>query len=88
MIKTIIVLLIIGLIITGIFISSIITKQRINLLKKRLFPPLWNSIIENNLPIYTRLTPDERRRLQGHVQVFLTEKQFIRPLGMRETQSL
>ncbi|TBR59008.1 zinc-dependent peptidase [Mastigocladus laminosus UU774] len=88
MIQTIIVLLIIGLIITGILISPIITKQRRNRLKKRLFPPLWNSIIEANLPIYTRLSPDERRRLQGHVQVFLAEKQFIGCQGLQVTEEM
>ncbi|PMB18511.1 hypothetical protein CEN47_24330 [Fischerella thermalis CCMEE 5319] len=88
MIPTIIVFLIIGLIITGILISPIITKQRINRLKKRPFPPLWNAIIENNLPIYTRLSPDERRRLQGHVQVFLAEKQFIGCQGLQVTEEM
>ncbi|MFB2773039.1 zinc-dependent peptidase [Pelatocladus sp. BLCC-F211] len=88
MIQTIIVLLIIGLIITGILISPIITKQRRNLQKKRLFPPLWNAIIENNLPIYTRLSPDQRRRLQGHVQVFLAEKQFIGCQGLQVTEEM
>ncbi|MBD2434404.1 MULTISPECIES: zinc-dependent peptidase [Fischerella] len=88
MIQTIIVFLIIGLIITGILISSIINKQRRNRLKKRPFPPLWNAIVENNLPIYTRLSPDERRRLQGHVQVFLAEKQFIGCQGLQMTEEM
>ncbi|MGJ5675718.1 MAG: zinc-dependent peptidase [Nostochopsis sp.] len=88
MMQTIIVLLIIGLIITGILISPIIIKQQRNRLKKRLFSPLWNAIIENNLPIYTRLSPDERRRLQGHIQVFLAEKQFIGCQGLQVTEEM
>ncbi|MCP6761392.1 MAG: zinc-dependent peptidase [Fischerella sp. CENA71] len=88
MIKSIIVLIIISLIITGILISPIITKQRRNRLKKRIFLPIWNAIIENNLPIYTRLSPDERRRLQGHVQVFLAEKQFIGCQGLQVTEEM
>jgi Mlc titration factor MtfA (ptsG expression regulator) len=88
MIQTIIVFLIISLILTGILINPIITKQRRNRLKKRPFPPLWNAIAENNLPIYTRLSPDERRRLQGHVQVFLAEKQFIGCQGLQVTEEM
>ncbi len=88
MIATIIIILFIGLIITGIFISPVLTKQRRNRLKHRPFPSLWNSTIENNLPICTRLSPTERRRLQGHVQVFLAEKQFIGCGGLQVTEEM
>ncbi|AFY41922.1 M90 family metallopeptidase [Nostoc sp. PCC 7107] len=84
----IIIFLILGLIVTAIFISPILTKQRRNRLKKRLFPPLWSAVIENNLPIYLRLTPEERRRLQGHIQVFLAEKQFIGCQGLQVTAEM
>ncbi len=43
MIATIIIFLFIGLIITGIFISPVLTKRRRNRLKHRPFPSLWNS---------------------------------------------
>ncbi len=88
MVKTIIVLLIIGLIIAGIILSPFLNKQRRNRIKRRPFPSLWNSIIENNLPIYLRLSPNERRRLQGHIQVFLAEKQFIGCGGLRVTEEM
>ncbi|NWF59564.1 MAG: zinc-dependent peptidase [Fischerella sp.] len=88
MVETIIVFLIIGLIITGILVSPILTKQRRNRFKHRPFPPLWNAIIENNFPIYPRLSPDERRRLQGHIQVFLAEKQFIGCKGLQVTEEM
>lgn len=85
MVETIIVFLIIGLIITGILVSPVLTKWRRNRLKHYLFPSLWNAIIENNLPIYFRLSPAERRRLQWHIQVFLAEKQFIGCGGLQVT---
>ncbi|MFB2918174.1 M90 family metallopeptidase [Aerosakkonema funiforme] len=88
MVKTIIVFLIIGLILTGIFGYPILRKRRRNSLKNRPFPPIWNAIIENNLPIYTRLYPGERRRLQGHIQVFLSEKQFIGCGGLQVTEEM
>ncbi|MEH2412502.1 zinc-dependent peptidase [Nostoc sp.] len=88
MIKTIILFLIIGLIITGILVNPILVKRRRNRLKHRLFSPLWNAIIENNLPIYPCLSPDELRRLQGHIQVFLAEKQFIGCRGLQVTEEM
>ena len=88
MIATIIVCLIIGLIITGIFLSPVLVQRRRNRLKARLFPPLWNAIIENNLPIYPRLSPKERKRLQGAIQVFLAEKQFIGCRGLQATEEM
>jgi len=70
MIKTIIVLLIVRITITGILINPILIKWQRARFKQRPFPSLWNAIIENNLPIYLCLSPAERRRLQGHIQVF------------------
>ncbi|GAB1543228.1 zinc-dependent peptidase [Scytonema sp. NUACC21] len=88
MAAAIIVFLIIGLIITGILVSPVLTKLRRNRLKHRPFPPLWNSIVENHLPIYLRLSPNERRRLQGHIEVFLAEKQFIGCGGLQVTEEM
>ena len=88
MVETIIVFLIIGLIITGIFLNPVLIKRRRNRFKNRPFPPIWNAIIENNLPIYSRLSPAERRRLQGHIQVFLAEKQFIGCGGLQVTEEM
>jgi MtfA peptidase len=88
MIATIIVCLIIGLVITGIFLIPVLAQQRRNRLKARIFPPLWNAIIENNLPIYLRLSPQERKQLQGAIQVFLAEKQFIGCRGLQVTEEM
>ncbi|MBW4596899.1 MAG: zinc-dependent peptidase [Brasilonema angustatum HA4187-MV1] len=88
MVQTIIVFVIIGLIITGILVSPTLVKQRRNRLKHRPFPPLWNAIIENNLPIYLHLSPAERRQVQGHIQVFLAEKQFIGCAGLQVTEEM
>ncbi len=88
MVETIIVFIIIGLIITGIFVNPVLIQWRRNRLKSRPFPPLWNAIIETNFPMYLRLSPAERRRLQGHIQVFLAEKQFIGCGGLQLTQEM
>ncbi|WP_414542235.1 M90 family metallopeptidase [Nostoc sp. CCY0012] len=88
MVEIIAVFMIIGLMVIGILISPLIIKQRRNRVKRRSFPPLWNAIIENHLPIYLQLSPDERRRLQGHIQVFLAEKQFIGCGGLQVTAEM
>jgi len=85
MVKTIAIFIIIGLIIALILLSPILRKKRRYRIQQRQFPPLWSAIMENNLPIYLRLTPEERRRLQGHIQVFLSEKQFIGCRGLQVT---
>ncbi|MCG6137615.1 MAG: zinc-dependent peptidase [Nostoc sp. LLA-1] len=88
MVEIVAVFMIIGLIVIGILISPLIIKQRRNRIKRRSFSPLWNAIIENHLPIYHELSPDERRRLQGHIQVFLAEKQFIGCGGLQVTTQM
>ncbi|MEH2209809.1 zinc-dependent peptidase [Nostoc sp.] len=88
MIQTIVVFSIIGLILIGILVNPVLVKRRRTRLKHRPFPPLWNAIIENNLPIYLCLSPDKIRRLQGHIQVFLAEKQFIGCRGLQVTEEI
>lgn len=88
MVETIIVFFLIGLIITGILVNPVLIKWQRDRLKHRPFPPLWHAIIETNLPIYPRLFPDERRRIQGHIQVFLAEKQFIGCGGLQVTEEM
>jgi Mlc titration factor MtfA (ptsG expression regulator) len=83
-----IVLFVTVLIVIWIFISPILTKQRRQRIKNRPFPPLQKAIIEHSLPIYHHLSPAQRRRLQGHVQVFLAEKQFIGCQGLQVTEEM
>lgn len=45
-------------------------------LRSAPFPEQWLRIIESRCPFYQRLPAEDRRELQGHIQVFLAEKQF------------
>lgn len=83
-----IVFLIIGLIVLGILISPVLTRWRRQRLQKRPFPPHWLALVEQYVPIYTKLAVAERRRLQGYVHVFLSEKQFIGCDGLAVTEEM
>jgi hypothetical protein len=88
MLETVIIVLIIGLLIAGILLNPLLIRQRRDRLKQRPFPPLWNAIVEHHLPLYNHLAPDQRRRLQGHIQIFLAEKQFIGCRGLQVTDEM
>ena len=38
--------------------------------------PEWRRIVENCCPFYQQLPDSDRRELEGHIQVFIAEKQF------------
>lgn len=88
MLKTIIILVIPVLIIIGILVYPRLVQRRRNHFKNLPFLPQKQAIVENNLPIYSCLSPDERRRLKGHIQVFLAEKQFIGCGGLEITEEM
>lgn len=52
------------------------TGMRRKRLKSRPFPPDWQAILEEKIPLYRRLTLADRAELQGHIQVFVAEKNF------------
>ncbi len=45
-------------------------------LRRRAAPKAWREILERNLPVFHRLTPEDQTELLGHTQVFLAEKHF------------
>src|ERR1700694_4851573 len=51
-------------------------------------PAAWRKILERNLPVFTRLTPDDQHELLGHTQVFLAEKHFEGAGGLELTDEI
>ena len=51
-------------------------RRRRARLRSQPFSPEWIAILERDMPYYRRLPPEDQRELQGHIQVFLAEKQF------------
>lgn len=50
-------------------------KRRKPLMAQKL-PLEWVAILEQNMPYYLCLSPEDQRQLQGLIQVFLAEKNF------------
>lgn len=88
MIATLFVLLLIAAIVTLILLSPKLVTWRRDRLKQRPFPASWQAVLEQTLPFYGRLSLNERRRLQGHMQVFLAEKQVIGCAGLQVTEPM
>jgi Mlc titration factor MtfA (ptsG expression regulator) len=72
----------------GILSYPFFVKWQRDRLMARPFPKSWLSIIESNLSMYRNLTSEQQKELQGYVQIFLKEKQFIGCLGLQITEEI
>lgn len=63
------------------------TQQRTKL-KATPFPADWNRLLESRFPLYARLPTEDRKELQGHIQVFLAEKRFEGCGGLELTEEI
>jgi MtfA peptidase len=88
MLQTVLVLVAVGLIIFTIFAYPLWVRSRQNRLKRRPLTPQQQATLEQSLPMYESLSVDERRRLHGHVLVFLSQKQFIGCRGLQVTEQM
>lgn len=55
-------------------------------LRAQPLDPALRAIVERNVPYFALLTDDERRLLEGHVNVFLAEKPFEGCGGLEITE--
>jgi Mlc titration factor MtfA (ptsG expression regulator) len=63
-------------------------RRRRQRLRSAPFPPAWLEVIEKNVPFHACLPDDDRRELQGLVQVFLAEKHFEGCGGLELTDEI
>jgi len=63
-------------------------RRRRAKIKLQPFSGEWISILENNVPYYGMLTPEEREELRGHILVFLHEKNFVSAGGLEITDEV
>ena len=57
-------------------------------IRERPFPAAWRTILEHNVPYFSRLTAHEQSELCGHIQVFLSEKRFEGCGGLEITDDI
>jgi Mlc titration factor MtfA (ptsG expression regulator) len=63
-------------------------RRRRKRLREAPFPSHWREILERRVPYYMRLSPRDRRELEGHIQVFLAEKRFEGCAGLEITDEI
>jgi len=63
-------------------------KRRRARLRNKPFPQEWSAILSRNVPYLNRLTPDDRRTLQGLIHIFLNEKRFFGANGLDITDEI
>jgi Mlc titration factor MtfA (ptsG expression regulator) len=55
---------------------------------RQSFPPQWRDWLLASVPVYHRLPPDVRERLQGLIHVFVKEKSFVGCNGLEVTDRM
>jgi Mlc titration factor MtfA (ptsG expression regulator) len=64
------------------------TRRRRERLRRQPFPDPWLRILRRRVPVYRRLPAELQGQLQGHMQVFLAEKDFIGCDGLAVTDEM
>lgn len=63
-------------------------QRRRDRIRGRPFPSAWRSLLEGSVPLYRRLSTEDREELHGHVQVLLDEKRFEGTAGLTVTDRM
>jgi len=90
--KTMLLAILIGIIVVALLLAAAVPmayfrwkQQRRRQWFQTPFPPEWTTILEQDVALYRVLPPDLQRELQGHIQVFLQEKEFEGCAGFEVT---
>jgi Mlc titration factor MtfA (ptsG expression regulator) len=67
---------------------GVFKKWRRKRLKRKPFPSEWLEILRKRVPYYGLLNPKEQQDLQGHIRIFLSEKQFEGCGGLEITDEI
>jgi Mlc titration factor MtfA (ptsG expression regulator) len=63
-------------------------QRRRRRIRSEPFPAAWLEIVNKNVPYYASLPEEDRRELQGLIQVFLAEKNFEGCGGLELTEEM
>jgi len=80
--------IVVSAIAVGILTYPFWVKLRRDRLIAKPFPKHWLDIVESNVAIYRYLSVEQQQQLQGYIQIFLKEKQFIGCLGLQVTEEM
>jgi hypothetical protein len=76
------------LIVAWLVAEPFVAERRRSRLRARTFPAAWRGIIDRRVPYASRLPRELRARLEGHVQVFMAEKNFVGCDGFEITEEV
>jgi len=63
-------------------------ERRRSRIRQRPFAQEWEAFLEQNVPLYQRLSDADRHELKGHIRVFLAEKRFEGAGGLTITDEI
>jgi MtfA peptidase len=66
----------------------IFKHRRRRRITSRPFPQEWQAILEQNVPLYSRLPESDREELRRHILIFLAEKRFEGCGGLEVTDEI
>jgi len=69
-------------------VFDIFKSRRRARLRAQPVPRAWRTILERNLPVFSRLSAADQAELIGHTQVFLAEKHFEGAGGLELTDEI
>ena len=69
-------------------VFGLFSNRRRTRLREQPAPLEWLRILEQNMPVFRRLPPEDRRELIGHIHVFLDEKHFEGCGGLELTDEI
>jgi len=67
---------------------AIFKQRRRKRLRAKPFPPQWRAVLESSFPLYRKLPTADQEELQGHIQVFVAEKNFEGCGGLKITEEM
>jgi MtfA peptidase len=63
-------------------------RRRRHRLRETPLPPAWAAVVDRNVPLTARLSPEARNTLEGLIQVFLDDKTFEGCGGLEMTDEI
>lgn len=64
------------------------TRRRRQVWMQAVFPEAWDRILKEGWPVYDRLPPEVKKRLQGYTRIFVEEKNFEGCGGQEMTEEI